>query len=490
MNGDFNLTPNFRFFELCATTHKDLAKTNLEEAKKVMGRMYQLAGFAERVRGIIGKPLIINSGFRCVKLNNRVGGVLTSQHCFDTETELLTPNGWKKYNEIKKEDKCFSYNLSTNKIEITDIDDIIIREHNGFMYCAETKDIDYCVTDKHRFLTKTNKYIKKTDRETKSKYTKSLIRPEWQFKTAEQIYMKRSIHKVSGVSASDREDDANLLSLCMAVIADGWLYKKKGCKKYVFGFNLAKERKIKRVLELLKLNDIPYKIRLDNSKSRKELGGLPVYNILVNSTNAEKVVNIIGKNKEIPMYFTLLKPEILKKLILEYTFFDGFFPESDKCNYFSISCIKKHNIDLLQIMCILCGLKGTISKHKITSGFKSNNDFVYSLNIVPKQISKVSEFSHSQIKYNGIVWCIRNKNGTVIARRNGKVIIAGNCLAEAIDIRVSGKSATELFQIIAASDLKYEQLILEKVGSTQWVHVSIGSKKEKILYQNGKYIRC
>ena len=82
MNGDFNLTPNFRFFELCATTHKDLARTNLEEAKKIMGRMYQLAGFAERIRAIIGKPLIINSGFRCVKLNNAVGGSLTSQHLY------------------------------------------------------------------------------------------------------------------------------------------------------------------------------------------------------------------------------------------------------------------------------------------------------------------------------------------------------------------------------------------------------------------------
>jgi len=77
-----NLTPHFTIEELTCTTHKDLAKTNLEEARKIMGRMYQLAGFAERVRGIIGRPLIINSGFRCVKLNNSVGGSLTSQHLY------------------------------------------------------------------------------------------------------------------------------------------------------------------------------------------------------------------------------------------------------------------------------------------------------------------------------------------------------------------------------------------------------------------------
>lgn len=79
---NIQLTPHFKLSELCATTHKDLAKTNLEAAKKIMGRMYQLAGFAERVREIIGKPLIINSGYRCVKLNNAVGGSLASQHLY------------------------------------------------------------------------------------------------------------------------------------------------------------------------------------------------------------------------------------------------------------------------------------------------------------------------------------------------------------------------------------------------------------------------
>lgn len=75
------LTPHFQLEELCTTTTKHKSE-NISEAKKIMGRMYQLAGFAERIREIIGKPIIINSGFRCVKLNNAVGGSLTSQHLY------------------------------------------------------------------------------------------------------------------------------------------------------------------------------------------------------------------------------------------------------------------------------------------------------------------------------------------------------------------------------------------------------------------------
>lgn len=74
------LTPNFTLEELCTTNKKDLLELNINEAKKQMGRMYQLAGFAQRIREIIRKPIIVTSGFRCVKLNNAVGGSLTSQH--------------------------------------------------------------------------------------------------------------------------------------------------------------------------------------------------------------------------------------------------------------------------------------------------------------------------------------------------------------------------------------------------------------------------
>lgn len=76
---DIKLTPHFKLQELAGTTtqYKEL---NLTEAKKIMGRMYQLAGFAERIREIVGRPLIINSGYRCVKLNNHLKGSLTSQH--------------------------------------------------------------------------------------------------------------------------------------------------------------------------------------------------------------------------------------------------------------------------------------------------------------------------------------------------------------------------------------------------------------------------
>lgn len=74
------LTPHFSLDELAGTNNERYREKNLAEAKKQMGKMYQLAGFAERIREIVGKPIIINSGYRCVQLNNVLKGSLTSQH--------------------------------------------------------------------------------------------------------------------------------------------------------------------------------------------------------------------------------------------------------------------------------------------------------------------------------------------------------------------------------------------------------------------------
>lgn len=76
------LTPHFTIEEIAGTSNEQYKKLNLLKAQEQMGKMYMLAGFAERVREIIGKPMIITSGYRCPELNKAIGGALTSQHIF------------------------------------------------------------------------------------------------------------------------------------------------------------------------------------------------------------------------------------------------------------------------------------------------------------------------------------------------------------------------------------------------------------------------
>lgn len=95
MQNDFYLTPNFKLSELTITNHKKYQELNLKEAQAIIGKMYFLAGFAEAIREIIGKPLLVSSGFRCPELNKAINGSIFSQHmlaeAIDISCKTLQP---------------------------------------------------------------------------------------------------------------------------------------------------------------------------------------------------------------------------------------------------------------------------------------------------------------------------------------------------------------------------------------------------------------
>ena len=112
------LTPHFALEELAGTSVAKYKKQNLDKAQDQIGKMYMLAGFAERVREIVGYPLIITSGFRCKALNTYLGGALVSQHllceAIDIVCNKMTVKGM--YNKIKASDlKYDQMIIETNK---------------------------------------------------------------------------------------------------------------------------------------------------------------------------------------------------------------------------------------------------------------------------------------------------------------------------------------------------------------------------------------
>lgn len=48
--------------------------------EKVIGNLKKVMYILDMIRTYIGKPILINSGYRCQKLNNIVGGVQNSMH--------------------------------------------------------------------------------------------------------------------------------------------------------------------------------------------------------------------------------------------------------------------------------------------------------------------------------------------------------------------------------------------------------------------------
>ncbi len=72
-----NLTPHFTFEELTRTSHREFDNTpNIVQ----INNLQRLAEFLEKVRALLGKPIIIDSGFRSPEINAAVGSTSVSQH--------------------------------------------------------------------------------------------------------------------------------------------------------------------------------------------------------------------------------------------------------------------------------------------------------------------------------------------------------------------------------------------------------------------------
>ena len=84
-----NLSEHFTLEELTFTDHREFDNTpNADET----ANLNRLASFLEQVKTVLGgKPVMINSAFRCKQVNDAVGSKDTSQHRSGCAAELRIP---------------------------------------------------------------------------------------------------------------------------------------------------------------------------------------------------------------------------------------------------------------------------------------------------------------------------------------------------------------------------------------------------------------
>jgi uncharacterized protein YcbK (DUF882 family) len=85
-----NLSPHFTLDELTHTDHRQFDNTpNASE----IANLVRLANLLEQVKTAIGgKPVIINSAFRCKQVNDAVGSKDTSQHRIGCAADIRVPS--------------------------------------------------------------------------------------------------------------------------------------------------------------------------------------------------------------------------------------------------------------------------------------------------------------------------------------------------------------------------------------------------------------
>lgn len=70
----------FTIKEMTKSQTAELYHIDNTPTEKVIGNLKKVMYILDMIRTYIGKPILINSGYRCQKLNEMVGGIQNSMH--------------------------------------------------------------------------------------------------------------------------------------------------------------------------------------------------------------------------------------------------------------------------------------------------------------------------------------------------------------------------------------------------------------------------
>lgn len=90
-----------KYFKADELTHSDTAIKfniiNIPTEDEIVDNLQYLMGRLDEIREGYGKPIYVNSGYRCPKLNQKVGGVKSSYHQLGLAADLRYDNELKDY---------------------------------------------------------------------------------------------------------------------------------------------------------------------------------------------------------------------------------------------------------------------------------------------------------------------------------------------------------------------------------------------------------
>ena len=361
---------------------------------------------------------------------NLVKKVLDSGHsCYDEETEVLTSRGFKFWKDVVEDDLIATIEPVTHKMHYEKPLRLIKSDYKGKMYLFNNKYINLCVTPNHRLYTslinsindrkvenfnfyKCEDHVYKTQKATNVEVA---LRPQ-KFKTFCEIDSERWYNPLN-------LPEDKLLAFNKLIgffIGDG--YTDGGNR---LEFHLKKMRKIDYLKDIT--NSLGWELReYTNNK----------YKVFVNNigTFARNTYYDVTGNKLIPLDLLSCSKECIN------AFVDGLM-NSDGSHYkdssFTYSTTSIQVSDVLQTLVHIIGGHASITctKNKLL-----NDNWKQCLKLeicTPNTRSYilVNDSRHKQkdvsaIDYNGKIYCCEVSTGLLMVRRNNKICLCGNSIAE------------------------------------------------------------
>jgi len=368
--------------------------------------------------------------------------------CYDSETEVLTENGWKKFSDVTYDDKVATLK-DGELLEYETPTDIIKYDYDGEMYRLKTRGVDLLVTPNHQLyiskgtywngrykppkkieypfeLVDYKKYYGENKRFKKGAIWKgeeidTFVLPKY------ENYWKNNLGITNKIYPEKKIDMDSWLSFLGWYIAEGCSDAKRG--EISIACNNTDGGKEKEIIAKI-IENVGYEIKtcLEDRPAlvfriyRKQL-----------ATWLSSNCGRISYEKKVPNFIKELSPRQIEIFLSSLYAGDGHKTDTA----YILTTVSKQLADDVQELLLKAGYSSRIYQPRPSRGAGQirGTGLVYEVNWLKKSnyhntsnkgLAKGSE--EGMVDYKGTVYCVTVPSNIICIRRNGKPVWCGNSL--------------------------------------------------------------
>ena len=316
--------------------------------------------------------------------------------CLSEDTEILTPEGWKTWKDIKEGDLIYTFNLEKKVLEIKEVTYVFKRHYEGIMYNLKNRNQDQLISPGHRVV----RQIFNTDN--------FILQP------VEELLNFKSPIPIPVSAPSNNEDfpiSDEELKLIAWILAEGSI-EKDGSKRV--SIYQSKERHFEYYKEIISLLN---SLNLSYTEKEQESWGKCIH-IRLSPKSSKYVHYILGNPKKIfPSFLYKLSSRQARLFIDTYAKGDG-WKEGRRIRIITT------DLDFINGLSAIGVLAGFNVSIKLREPKGNTKKLRYEITFTETKTDYIQKIE--TVPYTGIIWSVHTENETVIARRAGQIFITGN----------------------------------------------------------------
>jgi ribonucleoside-diphosphate reductase alpha chain len=320
--------------------------------------------------------------------------VISQGSCYIEGTEVLTDSGFKDFRDVKRTDKIADLDENSN-VSFTSQFELVVQDFEGDLVAISGRKrndaVSIKVTPNHRMIV--NRLKMKNREQYWSTETEIVEAKDLCLHRDNRLILSGWAGEGNGLTDEDR--------LRIAFQADGI---KDGPNRKI-RFHFSKERKIKRLIELLIKMRIPYDT-YDNGNGTLDI-------------NFDYIESVKKNTFRDWICLDRISGTWAKEFLEEIAEWDGSHAHGGAILYCSTI---KDNVDLVQAISALADLKTRLSVRPA----KDNRQNLYKIIISEGAYRSGEALKVSQEHYKGKVYCAVVPKGRLIVRYEGRVLVCGN----------------------------------------------------------------